>query len=302
MVLSLKNEKPHEILHYKKYIRLKEIIKEKNPNIVLHGVSKSGKSFLINYIMKNLYGESKVLNEGKITYKENLNYFIFDFSNNLKNVMVKKIAYIIKNYDHFNETIKYIVIDNFNQVSDIIQKNIKVFLEKFYLNSRFIFLTNKLFSIDSSIRDNCFNIKLESPCKYDKYIYYKYHLKKENIKFNDFLLLKYCEKYDIDRLFKIYYEDIFYIDVYDSILKEIIDMNKNVLDLTKVKSISMRIKELNLDVICIFTRLLDKTSSSINKLLIKEISHHLYIIKNSYRDIIYIEALLVKIYQIINYG
>ena len=62
----------------------------------------------------------------------------------------------------------------------------------------------------------------------------------------------------------------------------------------------MRIKELNLDITLIFTNLYKKYST--DKLLIKEISHYIYIIKNSYRDIIYIEALLVKLYQLINYG
>ena len=39
-----------------------------------------------------------------------------------------------------------------------------------------------------------------------------------------------------------------------------------------------------------------------NILLIKEIAHYNYIIKKAYRDIIYIQELLIKIFQILNYG
>jgi hypothetical protein len=251
--------------------------------------------------MKHIYGENKVLFEDKIKYKENKNYYVFDLSNNLRNLMIKKISSIIKNYDHFNDSIKYIVLDNFNHVSDILQKNIKVFLEKFYVNSRFIILTKKLFSIDPSIRNNCFNIKIEYPNKYDKFLYFKYHFKKYNVSYNDFLLLKECEKYEIDDIHKIYFEkEIFYENIYYSILNEIINILTSNFDLNKIKLISMRIKELNLDITLIFTNLYKKYST--DKLLIKEISQYIYIIKNSYRDIIYIEALLVKLYQLINYG
>ena len=82
--------------------------------------------------MEGIFGSTKVLVDDKLVYKENLNYFVFDFSNHVKNNIIKKINLVIKNYDHFNETIKYIVIDNYNDVSDILQKNIKVFIEKYY--------------------------------------------------------------------------------------------------------------------------------------------------------------------------
>ena len=103
---SSRKEQSHEILHYKKYYKIKDIIKNKYPNIILNGISKSGKTFLINHVMENIYGSTKEkIVDDKLVYKENLNYFVFDFSNHVKNNIIKKINLIIKNYDHFNEII-----------------------------------------------------------------------------------------------------------------------------------------------------------------------------------------------------
>ena len=37
----LEREQSHEILHYKDYYKIKDIIKNKYPNIILNGISKS---------------------------------------------------------------------------------------------------------------------------------------------------------------------------------------------------------------------------------------------------------------------
>lgn len=300
MMLSFKKETCEEIIHYKFFIKLKNLIFQKSPNIILYGASKSGKTFLINYILKNIYGESKHINDNNFSYKENINYYFFDFSKNQKNLMIDKIKFIVNNYDYFNDIIKYIVIDNFNHSSDIIQKTIKVFLEKYYLNSRFIFITNNIGSLQRSIKGNCFNIKLPLPNKYDKYIYFKYKFDKYNIKYNDFLLLKNCEKFNIDHIFKLYYEDVSYNNIYYKVINEIYYLMIIPFNINKIKTLSMKIKELNLDISIIFLKLLDYLT--INSLIIKEFAHYNYIITKSYRDIIHIESVLVSLYKIINYG
>lgn len=302
--ILLKEEETYEIVHYKKYHYLKNVIDGKNPNMIIHGVSGSGKTYLIEYIFKKLYGNYKTLKEDKFSFKTNKLYYIFDFSHHLKNLLMKKIESIVKTYDHYNDTIKYIIIDNYNNVSDIIQKNIKVFIEKYYDNSRFILLTNKLFSIDQSVRNSCFNIKINYPTKNDKYIYFKNILDNCNIKYNPILLSKNCEKHTVGHIYKIYYhEDVQYDNIYYKIDSKINEIMHIEFDVNKIKKISMEIKELNLDISRIFSFFVLKNpySEYKNRLLIKEISHYNYIIKRAYRDIISIEALLVKIYCILNY-
>ena len=305
MELYPKEEKGYELLHYKKYYQLKDLIKNRKPNMIIHGIPYSGKTYLIDNIFKHTYGNYKVNHEDKLSYKENNNYYIFNLSCNFKYNIIKKITSIVKNYDHFNNTIKYIVIDNYNDIQDILQKNIKIFIEKYSNNSRFILITNRLLSIDASTRNNCFNIRINSPNKYDKFIYFKYILQKNNLCFNEFLLLKNCEKYDINRIFKIYYEeDISYTDIYERVNNDIYTIMYLPFNINEIKKLSLNMKELNLDISNIFSTFFKNNNYSLskNKLLIKEITHYIYIIKKAYRDIIPIETLLIRIYYILNYG
>ena len=305
MGLLLKEEESHEIIHYKNYSSLKCLIENKKPNLIIHGVSNAGKTYLIEYILKKVFGGYRDVSEDKYSFKANSNYYIFDFNNHLKHIIIKKINSIVKNYDHFNDTIKYIVIDNYNNIPDLIQKNMKVFMEKYSDTSRFILLTNKLFSIDPSLRNGCFNIRIHEPTKYDKFIYFKHLLEKYSVKYNGFLLLKNCEKYDIDHIARIYYDyDIKYHNIYERINGDIYKIMNSVFTIDEIKTLSMNIKELNLDISKIFSSFFKKNpySDSKNKLIIKEITHYNYIIKKAYRDIISIEALLIKIYHILHYG
>jgi len=303
MDLPLKEEESHEIVHYKKYCFLKDILRNKKPNIVIHGCSNSGKTYLIEYIFQKIFGRYRTRIEDNVEFKENINYYIFNFSNHLKHNIIKKINHIISNFDHFNNNIKYIIIDNYNNISDSVQKNIKVFIEKFIENSRFILITNKLFSIEPSCRSNCFTIRINEPNKYDKFIYFKFLLEKYNIQFNHFLLLKNCEKYSINHIRRLYYDDLIYSNIYDTLYITINKIMNSPFNINEIKKLSMKIKELNLNIDLIFTLFVKNNpyTYSKNNLLIKEIAHYNYIIKKAYRDIISIEALLIKIYHILNY-
>ena len=118
-------------------------------------------------------------------------------------------------------------------------------------------------------------------------------------------MLKDCEKYDINRIFKIYYEDgISYTDIYERINNNIYTIMNSSFNINEIKKLSMNMKELNLNISDIFTTFFknNKYSLSKNELLIKEITHYSYIIKKAYRDIIPIETLLIRIYYILNYG
>ena len=75
-------------------------------------------------------------------------------------------------------------------------------------------------------------------------------------------------------------------------------------NLLNIKSLSSNIKEINLDLEEFFKLLLDNLmeicNNDIISLLIKEIAKYNHIIKQSYRDIIYIELILISIFRIIN--
>ena len=125
------------------------------------------------------------------------------------------------------------------------------------------------------------------------------------MKYNNFLLLKNCEKYNIEQLIRLFYDDkIVYKNIYEKINESIYSIINKPFNIDVIKKLSMNIKELNLDVSEIFSIFVKNNPYSYNKnkLLIKEIAEYNYIIKKAYRDIISIEALLIRIYYILAYG
>ena len=102
-----------------------------------------------------------------------------------------------------------------------------------------------------------------------------------------------------------YYDDtIIYRNIYEKTDDKIYQIMNNSFNINDMKKLSMNIKELNLNVSEIFSTFVKNNPYSYRKnvLLIKEIAEYNYIIKRAYRDIISIEALLIKIYHILTYG
>ena len=116
--------------------------------------------------------------------------------------------------------------------------------------------------------------------------------------------MKNCEKFHIDHINKIYYNGENFKNIYQKVDGEINSIMNKSFNIEDIKKLSMKIKELSLELSSIFSYFIKNSIYSESKqiLLIKEISHYNYIIKKSYRDIIPIEGLLVKIYYIINHG
>ena len=54
--MDISIEKTTELIHYKIADRIKQVIKDVEPNIIIHGISNSGKSLLIKTIFKELFG------------------------------------------------------------------------------------------------------------------------------------------------------------------------------------------------------------------------------------------------------
>lgn len=297
----------NDTLHYKILIRLKEIIKNKTPHLLIYGVPKSGKSFSIQYILNNLFGKCKIIQEDKVSFKENKYYYIFNLSNKTNAILcLTKIRKIINHYDHYNNNIKYIVLEDFNLVQKNIQDIIKSYIEHFFTTSRFIFITNNLPSIHKSILHSCLFIRIPLPTKYDKFIYFKSKLIKEKKDFNNFLLLKKCDMPFNSIMYDYFFSStpLYYKNIYDESLENIFLLFNKPFNLNSIKNLSMRIKELNLNIERILSVFILKNHYDLqtNHLLIKEISDYDNIFKHSYRDIISIDSLLINLFKIIRYG
>lgn len=276
------------------------------PNIILYGINN--KLELLKKIIN--YDNFKNIIQDKITWKTNNIYNIFDMKNidkeysNFFNII--KILINHKNY-YNNNKFKFIIINNFNLVNSIIQNKLRVIIEKYYITTRFIFLTENISSIIDPIKSRSLLIRI--PCLMNS--------EKRNISREYISNLEYEKKsiiYDkiytlneekIIRLFSEYNDGLFmnYKTIYEIIYKNLdnisnkIEINKN--DIDKIKDISYNIEKYNLyDIHVELCKLYINDYKYTNKIkgeIIKLLSEYDYKYKRGYRKLIYIESLLINL-------
>tara|TARA_B100001094_G_C18174644_1_gene797193 strand:+ start:154 stop:1098 length:945 start_codon:yes stop_codon:yes gene_type:complete len=308
--MNLISENILDLLHYKETENIRKFIKNRNhSNLILYGPPRCGKSLIIRELFKSLYGDISIIEDNnKLKVFGNLSYY-YIYSNMIydKEYFKKFINNLIQSYDYYTDKIKYIIIDNFEDVNVIIQRFLKVILEKSYKTTRFILITKRLNSIDVAINSRCTLIRIKMPKTIDKKIYLMNIFNKNGIIFNEFLLEKDCEKYNLETLIFKYQSNGVYEDIYytykDKILELIIMDDFNILN---IRALSSTIKEININLnellklLLISLVKLFKNDNEKIFLLIKEIAKYNHILEGSYRDIIYIELIIISIFKIIN--
>jgi len=305
--MNISINKINDLIHYKIGYSLKNILDRGNhPNIIINGVKSSGKTTLVNTVFKCIFGPSKITEHDKIIFLENKNYYMFNLSNiTNKYDFIKLIKEITSKYDHYNDSHNYIIIDNFNDISRHIQTSIKVIIEKTFINAKFVFITSKSGNIEKSLLGNCFILNIPSPSSYDKLIYLKNTFKNENIKVNDFLLLEDCKKLELNTIINKYLLECSYKDIYIDFCYKIVDFLLSQINIVFLRELVIHMKSINIDLNCLLKKLIDILSFVIDDIkmiiVIKEIAKYNYIINKSYRDIISLESLFIRIFKIINY-
>ena len=290
------NDKNHYLnsINYKIGNNLYELLTYPNHNnILLYGVSGTGKTYLI----RSLLFSDNIIDVKIYHFKIEIsrsNYYIDcntitnknDFINFIKDVTIKK--------DH-NEINKYMVLDNYQSVNENIQNSLKVIIEKSYLTTKFIFITNNLSKVIKAVQSRFQAIRFPSLKTYDKYIYIKNNYN-ETITYDD------CKNVSLKNL--IYYHDKKYdkLSYFINKIKEILSSKMSFETIQKIKSLSCEIKEINIPIKQIFTSLVCSLSynTEIMIKIIKIISEYEYNSHFSYRDIIYIESLIINLYKVIN--
>ena len=290
------NDKNHYLnsINYKIGNNLYEIFTYPNHNhILLYGVSGIGKTYLVRSLLFN----DNIIYVKNYHFKIEIsksNYYIDcntitnknDFINFIKDVTIKK--------DH-NEINKYIVLDNYQSVNENIQNSLKVIIEKTYLTSKFIIITNNLSKVIKAIQSRFQAIRFSSLKTYDKYIFIKNNYN-ETITYDD------CKNVSLKNL--IYYHDKKYnkLSYFINQIKEILSSKMNFETIQKIKSLSCEIKEINIPIKQILSSLVCSLTYDTKRMIkiIKIISEYEYNIQFSYRDIIYIESLIINLYKVIN--
>ena len=309
LLYSLDNERIIDIIHYKEAIKINNfLLNRDHPNIILYGPEGCGKTKLIYTIFKELYGDFKNINEDRVSFKMNSNTYIFDYNNYInKNEYIEYLKRLTHNNNHYsNDSKKYIIIDNFNRIPYNFQNNIRSIIEKSYKTSSYIIITSNISNIHRSINSLCTLIRIPLPSHYDKYIYFKGLFKKYKINYDPFFLLKDCKKYTINVILNKYFIHYEYNDIIDTLLDDIIILFNRDFDIKRFKELSVKIKELNINLSTFFYHLINcviKNNKYIDvSVLIKEIADINYNIANSYRDIIHLESIFIRIYRLINYA
>ena len=294
-----------ELLHYKIAYQLYFFFTNENhPHLILHGCNGSGKTTLIKTLLSYIYkSDLKKKETNEYSVYLNNHYYYFDCSSILnKRAFLEYFKEITLTYDYYHLQSKYIILDNFEEVNELLQNSLKVTIEKSYHTSKIIIITNKINKIISPIKSRCISMRIPLINHHDKYIYLKEYLSKKKIFFNDFLLLEKCKRSDVHEIINEFtianYRNIkskIYQDMKEAIYWKVIDCDK----IKKIRKLSSTTKELNIK----FSGLLRNFILECNVVdgnMIKECAENEYLLVNSYRSLIHIEHLLLNLNLMIN--
>ena len=281
--------------------------REDHPNILLYGPKHSGKSFLIRSIIYEIHNTPlRRINNQDISFEICNDFYYFDCLIIAdKRKLIQYIQEITKTYNHYLRSINRIILDHFECLNEHIQESLKVLIEKSTITSRSIIITNNYSNVNDAIKSRCISLRIPSPHKYEKYIYILRHLKEYPI--NHFLLEKDCENdlLSIDHIINRHKHDIQYDTAISLYTTKIMNtLLEDDLQLPSIQEISYDIKQINIVSEIIISlieglfRILD-TDKMI--LIIHETAKYEHLIQKSYRDIIYLESYIIRLYNIIHY-
>ena len=290
-----------DIIHYKLTYQLYFFLKNKNHNnIIFYGLKNSGKTTFVKHLFSTLYpSEIKKYKTGDFLVYLNNHYYYFNCSLIVNKIhFLKYFQEIIQTYDYYNHHSKYIILDNFEDISSYLQNSLKVILEKSCYTCKIIIITNKFNKVILPIQSRCITMKIPKKNHNDTYLYLKNEFKDTN----EFLLLEDCKKYDIETIINMYtvknYKDI-NVNVYQKFKECIYSRTINIEALKKIKEISSIIKELNIPLNILIGKFFME-SKEIDYGKIQKCSENEYFLQNSFRELIHIEHLILNLNTMIN--
>lgn len=290
--------------------------REDMPNIIIYGHKSVTikKEILINKLNSKYTIKNKKIDIIKdIEYIHTNIYYEFNIKQlNNKNLdtFLEIISNIINSNNYFTNLKNKIIIFNNFIVCKKIQNILRVIIEKYRITTLFILISDKYTNIIEPLRSRCIGIRIPGLNRSDKrkIIYKNVNYKETTPKFYDNMYLYNCkEDIDISSKLKLSYDKGF-IDPYQKISKEIMNLylnNFNINSLKKIKEISFVIvKYINIsNFYCSLLSLIisdNKIRDKIKYKIIKLFSDSQYNYIKSYRSIIVIEGLLLNIFNLLS--
>ena len=306
------------LIHYKLGYKLYNIISNNNhPNLLIHGVNGSGKTLLIKTVLNDLFDINKYTKKELLT--ENINYersdyhYYFDLklvNNDLK--FIDFIKDIVKSYNHYTNKYNYIILDNFEHLSNLNQDRLRVIFEKSLNTSKIIIITSKLNKINNPLLSRFINIRIPLHNLTDKYIYFKELLNKNYYVISDDILFEILKKhsdlnYNFINILSYLKNNIINGDIYDeinlkymNIINSKKDITKKISDMKQLIYLSRSLIDINTFYRRFLIYLLNLNISNDKKSkLVKVFTENNILVDNSFKDLLYLEGLLVEIYWIL---
>ena len=281
------------------------------PNLIIYGRDKEVEGSLLNLLSQLNDSPFRELCENNVTWRSNQLCKIFNmrlistktsdiFFNILHQIVVSKNYYSEINY-------RIVILQHYDKVSHHIQSKLRVIIEKYRLTTIFIMTTDKLTSIIEPIKSRCLCIRIPNlnmtekrhlsrgiirDLSYEKksIIYDKIYLTKNNTElhfyseYNEGLFLGY------QTIYELIYNNLIQIMEKDRITEK---------DIIHVRELSYQIEKYNLYEIhkellslCISDPKFTFTKKS---QLIQLFSDSEYEYQKSYRSVIHIENLLIRL-------
>ena len=296
------------LYNYKEAYKIYKLLLNKDhTNIFIYGNKDIDKTKFIKDILTDFFkikSKNSIVNED-IKYEYNDFYYYFNIKGvkyDIKNSFINTIKPIVSSFNYYTGLSNYVIFDNFDFINPIIENQLKVIIEKSSTTSKFIILTSNYTKHLEAIKSRCINIRLPSPNIYDKEIIIKDFIRKEKITCD---IHKYLQYYDIETIKKKLL--INYKDPYDIFLDKIIllmnsKLSKNIIEL---KELAYNFKNSVLDINILSRRILNyylqqKINSKKKINIVQKITDFNYLMVKCYKDIIYIEYLLIDLYNILN--
>ena len=306
------------LIHYKIGYKLYNFISNKNhPNILVHGINNSGKTLLIKTVLNDLFNINKYTNKEYLTdniiYEKSDLHYYFDLklvNNNLK--FIDFIKDIVKSYNYYTNKYNYIILDNFEYLSNLNQDRLRVIFEKSLNTTKIIIITSKLNKINQPLLSRFINFKIPNHNITDKYIYFKNLLNKNYYVISDEILFEILKKhsdlnYNFINILSYLKNNIINGDIYDeinlkymNIINSKKDLTKKITDMKQLIYLSRSLIDINTFYRRFLTYLLDLNISNEKKSkLVKVFTENNILVDNSFKDLLYLEGLLVEIYWIL---
>ena len=302
-----------DLVNYKIGHKIYRLLLNKNhSNLIIQGVAKSGKTLLTMTILNDILNIKEYTNKSlykTIYYEKSHIHYYFDLKkiNNDINLFYL-LKEIVSKFNHYTNNYHYIILDNFEYLSETIQNKFKVLFEKCSNTTKIIIITSKYNNIIDPLKSRFINIRVPAHKLYDKFIYFRDLLIKHLFVIDDDNLINILKKHDdIDYNFinilgyiktnKIYgdiYDEI--INKYMIIIKSDKNICKKICDIKQLLYLAKSVINVNIFLRRLLSHLLNLNYNNEQKIhIIKEFTEYDIMINKSFRDLLCLEGLLIGV-------